>query len=210
MPTIPGGLLNWVELRFFDDEGAPLSLGSLEFYIAGTSTPKAVYSDADLTSTLGAVVTLTASGRPATPIFLQKGGYKIIVKDLNDVEQYSLDGFMDIGQTFFENLAVELVTGSTGVTSGYTVTDSDAIVVVTNAGGDNPATVTLQAASDRTFPLIIKNKTAVSVQINPDGSDTIEDVLTSYTIGAAASPVFPSVRLLSDGVSTYWIEAVVS
>lgn len=60
---------------------APYVGGILRFYISGTSTPLAVYSDATLGSSLGTSVTLNAAGRPATAIFLQNTAYKVTLED---------------------------------------------------------------------------------------------------------------------------------
>lgn len=204
MPTLPSQILTWIELRFLDENGDPLSNGSLEFYVTGTSTPKNVYSDGTRSTSLGTTVDLAADGRPADPIYLGSGSYKVIVKDENDVEQYTIDPILDSCLTFFGTLGNEFVTGDSAATSGDSVT-TEAFVAVTSAGGDDPATINLPAASGYGFVLTIKNKTAVDLQINPDGSDTIEDGLASYTIPAAVSPLFPTVRLASDGVSVWWV-----
>lgn len=211
MPTLPGAVLPWVELRFLDANGDPLDSGTLEFFIAGTTTPKNTYSTSDISPSTGTPnpnpITLGADGRPADPIFLASGGYKVVVKNSAGVQQYSFDDVEDVGLTFLSELAVTFATGSLSVTSPYTVIATDNLVVMTSAGGDDPATVALPAASDRTFPLVVKNKTSVTLQINVDGSDTIEGALSSFTLPADASPSFPSVVLVSDGVSNWWIWA---
>jgi len=62
----------------FDNNGDPLSGGTVEFYAAGLGAPKAVYGDSAETINLGAVVTLDSSGRAA--IWLD-GYYYVRVKD---------------------------------------------------------------------------------------------------------------------------------
>jgi len=49
-----------------DNNGSPLANGTIEFYNAGTSTPKTVYSDNTLSTSLGTTVSTNASGYPVT------------------------------------------------------------------------------------------------------------------------------------------------
>lgn len=70
-----------------DNDGNPVSGGTLEFYVAGTSTPKTVYSDSGLTTSLGTTVTLNAAGMPVSGgsaevmIYVGVDAYKVILKD---------------------------------------------------------------------------------------------------------------------------------
>lgn len=50
----------------FDANGDPVSGATIRFYEPGTTTPKAVYSDATLATSLGTVLTTNASGEPTT------------------------------------------------------------------------------------------------------------------------------------------------
>jgi hypothetical protein len=63
------------------DDGTPNASGTLEFYEPGTSTPKAVYSDSALGTSLGATVTLNSAGRYTASSIWMNGNYKVIVKD---------------------------------------------------------------------------------------------------------------------------------
>lgn len=72
--------------RVTDSSGNPVSGGSIEFYDAGTTTPKLVYSDANLTVSLGSVVALNSGGYPVTGgsvqtlVYTGTASYKMIVK----------------------------------------------------------------------------------------------------------------------------------
>jgi hypothetical protein len=73
--------------QYFDSNGDPLASGSIEFYLAGTSTPTAIYSDSTGTS-LGTSVTLNSTGSPessgGTPVALffdTTINYKIVLKN---------------------------------------------------------------------------------------------------------------------------------
>ena len=64
-----------------------MSEGTVEFYLAGTSTPLTVYSDYGLTSSLGTTVSLNSAGYPVSgggsvvSVYTGTSAYKIIVKD---------------------------------------------------------------------------------------------------------------------------------
>lgn len=73
------GLLPYYLLREFDNSGKLLSGGKMYFSISGTNTPKAVYSDAGLTTPLPNPVILSASG--TQNIFLADGAYRIRIED---------------------------------------------------------------------------------------------------------------------------------
>lgn len=77
--------------RLYDLEGNLLAGGTVEFYEAGTSTPLAVYSDEDLTSSLGSELTADAYG--LLPDFHMASGtkYKAIAKDSAGVTKWTRD-----------------------------------------------------------------------------------------------------------------------
>ena len=72
--------------QYFDANGDPLELGTIEFYVSGTSTPTAIYSDSIGTS-VGTSVTLDSLGAPANSgtgialFFDTNVVYKIVRKD---------------------------------------------------------------------------------------------------------------------------------
>ena len=76
---------------FFDANGDPLALGTIEFYITNTSTPTPIYSDSIGTSA-GTSVTLNSLGAPensgtAIALFFDDTvTYKIVRKDASGVE----------------------------------------------------------------------------------------------------------------------------
>jgi hypothetical protein len=66
-----------------DDDGNPLSSGTLTTFLAGLSTPATTYSDVNLTIANTNPISLDAAGRPTSgAIFLTPGvSYKFILKD---------------------------------------------------------------------------------------------------------------------------------
>jgi hypothetical protein len=79
--------------QFFDDDGNPLSLGTVEIYQGGTAILAAIYSENPGATLASNPVPLNARGEPATPIFLEYNKYyDIVVKDALGATVYSADG----------------------------------------------------------------------------------------------------------------------
>jgi hypothetical protein len=207
MPTLfPGTVFVNPNVQFFDNDGRVLAGGFLQAYLAGTTTPQDTYNDSELDPMTHAntnPIELDSSGRASVPIFLAPVGYKFVLSDANSVEIWTRDDVE--GWNVFPNLWGNILTeGGSNVTTGYTVLDTDRLVTVDSSGG--ATTINLLAAGDATQPLTVKNLGTNTVTVTPDGTDRI-DGLTSYVIAAAASPLFPTIMLASDGVSSWWILA---
>lgn len=73
-------------------DGSPLSGAVIRFYDAGTTTPKIVYADADLTTELGTSVTTdslgypTSNGTTKTQIYVGTASYKIRIETSTGAE----------------------------------------------------------------------------------------------------------------------------
>ena len=205
---MPGGLIPWIEQRFFLPNGEPNALGSIQTLIAGTSTPAATYAQADLDpgSANPTTIDLDAEGRPETDIFLGPIAYKFLVFNAADVQLYSIDGVEDVGQVFaatYGNLQTE---GSKNVVSGYEVDpETDSLITVNSTGGANPAVILLPAAADAARPITIKNMGTIALAITPNGAETIDGIAAAYAVAASASPLFRTVELKSDGVNAWWV-----
>ena len=71
--------------QFFDDNGDPLSGGKIFTYAAGTTTPKATYTDYTGGTAHANPIILDAAGRPPSEVWLTYGdAYKFILKDSLD------------------------------------------------------------------------------------------------------------------------------
>lgn len=198
----PGALLDPPKLQLFDDDGAPAAGYSLYTYEAGTSNPLDTYADSDLTVANSNPIVLDDAGR--STVYLQPSvGYKFVLRDTDGVVVWTQDNVVDLATLLYGYLIS--TEGSKGVSSGYVITDDDIFVTV-NSTGTNPTVITLPAASTRTKPVIIKNIGPNPVSIVRAGADTIEGaVLTSIGLPAASSPLFPTVTLLSDQSSIWWV-----
>lgn len=78
-------------LQFFDDNGDPLSGGMVYTYEAGTTTPKATYTDASGLTPAANPVVLDSAGRATIWI---NGSYNIEVRDSDDVLVENTDNIL--------------------------------------------------------------------------------------------------------------------
>ena len=174
--------------QLIDGDGDPFPGAKLETFAAGTDTPQAVYTDVDLTIPHANPVIADADGRFPL-MFLLPVGYKLIAYDADDVQVWSADDYSDPGTIFAEKFGTAMTVGSIAVTDGYTVTATDRVVTVASVGA---TTINLPAVTSRTQPVAIKNTAGGTVVVTPDGSDTIDLLLATYTIPAAVMPSYPT------------------
>lgn len=92
-----------------DGADGSLAGGSVTFYAAGTTTPKAVWLDRAMTSpSVGGIltpVTLTADG---TAAIFGLGLYKVVIKNSTGVTVYTYDNINMIDPTYTDNIADQL------------------------------------------------------------------------------------------------------
>lgn len=208
MALFPGTLIPWVEQRFLlvtADGLVPNSGGFVHTFAAGTTTPLATYTDADLSVANPVEIELDSDGRPPDPIFLTATGYKFEVYDEDSVLQYTVDDIEDVGQVFAEHFGTLQSDGTKNVTSGYTVLETDRLVTVASSGGPDPCLVNLPAAADYTGMLTIKVVGTIDVDVTPNGLETLDSLAAAYTVPGAVSPLFPAIMLVNNGVSAWYI-----
>jgi len=88
--------------RVTDDSGDVVSGATIEFYDAGTSDSRTVYSDVDLSSSLGTTVYCDSSGAPVASsgsstrvnVYTGTGNYKVIIKDGSGAEIETKDNLL--------------------------------------------------------------------------------------------------------------------
>lgn len=107
-------LMPLLRAKFFDSSNNPLSGGKVYTYAAGTSTPKASYTDYNAGTLNANPVILNSLGE--ADIWLN-GNYKINVTDSNDVQ---LSGYPVDNITSIQNLSNYYVT--TGSSNAYVLT----------------------------------------------------------------------------------------
>jgi hypothetical protein len=214
--SVPLSLLQFPG-QLFDADGDPLAGGWLQFYTAGTTSPEDVFADVQGDATLPNPVEMDSSGYAT--VFLGPTLYDVVVYEANlddptipGAELYTIEGVGDPGQIVFAALGNTLAAGSQNVVSGYQVLSTDQLVTVASTGGANPCVIQLPPASDRSsdnngsgLPLGIKNLGVLPLAVTPDGADTIETLAAVYTVPAAASPLYPTIWMVSDGESAWYI-----
>lgn len=163
--------------RAFDASGDPLNGGKLYTYEAGTTTPKATYTDAGgLTANANPVV-MDSEGY--ADVWLGSGGYKFILKTSADATLWTQDDIGGDSENAFGGQVVDTATNLV-ITSAH----KNAVINCTAA-----LTLTLPdaASAKEGFYFSVKNTHASgAVTIDPDASELIDGAAT-LAIGAGQS-----------------------
>lgn len=144
--------------QFFDDNGDPLSGGKIFTYAAGTTTPKATYTDYTGNTAHANPIILDAAGRPPSEVWLTYGdAYKFILKDsldtlvgtfdnidgippinINLVRLYgSTSGYIDLvapAVAGTNTVTFPAATGTVALTNSPTFTGTTAVDTLTASG----------------------------------------------------------------------------
>lgn len=197
--------LNSPNIQFSDQTGTPYANGVLAFFASGTSTPLAVYSDANLTIPRGTSITLDSAGR-AGNVFLQEAAYKITLTDVNANLIWTAD---PVYSSEFDTLAmfnsfngnpngsVAGTAGSTGVAASVIWDYTNKVLYVCTTTGNaasavwtavNPAA----SASTTAVPVPGGYLTAASDAINYVAQTDITGATTIYytAINSQLVPVY--------------------
>ncbi len=196
---VPGSLFTILTAGLSDADGLPLASGLVSFFVVNTATPKDVFHDIDLTTPWTQPVELDSSGRAT--VYLESGAYTATVTDADAVSQ-PIDlsgGFEDIGQTFFSELGSGGPPTAVAVTSGYTVLTTDQLVLVNSSGGADPCIINLLPSADFIQAQIsIKNLGEIDLSVVPDGSDTLDNLASAFTIPGGITPTYPGITLTTN------------
>lgn len=190
--------------KFTNADGSPMVGGTLNYFVTGTTTPLEVFADSDGNTSLGTIVDIgdlgypITSGNAITSIYPPLGGYKEVLKDADGNTVYTADLIENVAETFLGTQANIQTQGTKSATGTYAVVGTD------NWISSDGATVNLQPAASRGTALVVQSIGATATTITPNGSETINGVSGSYTLPAAASPLFPVLQLFSDGTSNYY------
>jgi len=109
--------------RYANDNFDPLSGGKLYFYEVGTTTPKPTYSDNALTIPNANPVILSSGGLQPN-VFLD-GGYRVILKDKNDIQVWDRDNVAGGFQAFLD--VVQVWTASQNFDQATLVSSGNAV-----------------------------------------------------------------------------------
>ena len=108
-------------MQFFDVTGAPLYLGTLETFAAGTSTPLATYTD--FSAAIANPTTITLNTRGEAAVWLGPAAYKFTLRDAAGVLIWTADNITTQDALLALAAFETLLAGSTGSTLvGFTQT----------------------------------------------------------------------------------------
>ena len=192
--------------RITDADGAPVSGGYAEFYDAGTTTPRTVYSDSGLTVSLGTVVYADTGGYPVSThggstkvsVYTGTGAFKVVVKDSAGTTLIARDNIPGALDT--SAFAPESATPDTPVlskTAAYSVVVGDAgkLINANCTGGSFVITLPSAVTAGDGFRIGIRHAgTANTVTISTVSSQTI----------AQPGPATQNLSLTGRG-ETYWL-----
>jgi hypothetical protein len=191
--------------------GAPLSGAVVRFYTAGTTTPKTVYADQDLTTALGTSVTTDSLGYPTSDgstkslVYTDTSAYKARIETSAGVlivEHDNVKGAVEAGtgETAAATLATTVETKSLDYTA--VTADQNKILSVNCTGGDVEIEFPSAADADigNGWGLWIEHAGSANQTIlTASGSETFTDGVTNYGTSFVLTASGEGVRITSDG-----------
>lgn len=173
--------------RALDENGAPLAGGKLYTYEAGTTTPKRTFIDQAETAENTNPVILDSEGY--ADVWLDVGGYKFILQDSNDVQQWSVDNIAGGVAGGFGSTVIERSSSF-----GLSTLEENNVIVCTAS-----FTVSLlpAATAGNGFKAIFINTSSGNVTIDPNGAETIDG--TSSLVMSPGS----NATIVGDGTEWY-------
>ncbi len=192
--------------RITDANGEPVSGGYAEFYDAGTTTPRTVYSDSGLSVSLGTVVYADTGGYPVSTqggstkvsVYTGTGAFKVIVKDSAGttlITRDNIPGALDTSA--FTTTSAVPDTPTVSKTAAYSVVVGDAgkLINANCTGGSFVITLPSAVTAGDGFRIGIRHAgTANTVTISTVSSQTI----------AQPGPATQNLSLTGRG-ETYWL-----
>lgn len=193
-------------LAFYDLNGAPLAGGKVYTFAAGTTTPKATFTDQSATVPMANPIVLDSSGRATWWIV---GAYKYIVKDAlgntiattDNVTSFST--LAAVGSSFFESFSGD------GSTTGFTLstdegTDSKGLMIFVDSGQVSDIangtfatdTIWTKGAGWTIAAGVATATGAISTAISQTATQTLvagKSYAVTYTITVSAGTLVPSI-----------------
>lgn len=192
--------------RLTDANDDPISGGTIEFYTAGSSTPKTVYSDSALATSVGTSVTTDAGGYPTSGgnkciIYTTTTALKIILKDAAGSAIATHDNFRPV------NITTTSGTGATDVevhpkTADFTAVAGDKgyLFQCDPTGGTFQVTLTSAVTLGNGWSALFRHDgTANQVKIATSSGQYIKLPGGSTTAGFALTGKGHLVRIVCDG-----------
>lgn len=163
--------------QFFDNNGEPLNGGLVYTYEPGTTTPKASYQDAALTTPQANPIVLSAFGRPPAPIWLN-GETKVVVKTAAEVTLDTVDN-VNAGIAGLAGWA----TKQDGVilkSANYDLTAADdGKTLVATSGSWTLGTADAASIMGEGFVIDFLNAGSGVITLDPNGAETVNGESTA-------------------------------
>jgi len=168
-------LLPVIKASFYDSNGEPLSGGKLYSYEAGTTTPKATYTNRAGNVANTNPVILDVDGQ--ADVWLDDGYYKFVLEDADGNLQYTEDNIAAPQVGALESAFWRGVVYITSAESPYTITaaDNGKLISVDSSGG--AVSVVLPEISSLSLPFNVgvkKTTGSNNVTVNRSGTDTLD------------------------------------
>ncbi len=191
-----------------DANGVPVSGAVIYFYNAGTTTPRTVYSDAALTTSLGTSVTCNSAGVPTSngstvvEVYTGTTAYKVQIKDSGGtlIPGFSWDNIVGALSTSGFVTTAGLTVAFAAKSADYTIlsTEGGTLFEFDSTAASRTATLPSAATVGGTFLVGIRKKVAANSVI-------IATVL-SQTIRYDATTAATSVTLTNHG-DHLWLQS---
>ena len=195
--------------------GDPLALGKIETYAAGTSTPKATYTDKDGSTPEQNPIILDAYG--VKQVYAQ-GYYKIVVKSADSATLYTFDNVFFGNNLDFASQQATNVANATARTSALNygqMQDLSVTYVATVAGTANAITLTpaipiTTYVAGHIFAFLAANTNTTAVTIQVSGIASPKNLIKR--IGGVSTSLLPGdliageiVLAMYDGTQYQWL-----
>jgi len=198
-----------------DTTGDPIPGGVVRFYDAGTSTPKTVYADKDLSTALGTSVTMDSLGYPtsdgSTPtlVYVGTAAYKVTIETSGGTILKTHDDVQGAVTTLgVDDVSVAAERPVVVKSLDYTVltTDQNSHFMSNCSGGAFTYTLPSAVTVGDGWAVSFEHAgSAEVVKILTVSSQTITEGVTSYSTQAVLSRSGESMTLISNGGN--WVVA---
>jgi len=177
-------------IQFFDGNGEPLSGGKVNWYDAGTSTPKDSWIDEAESAAATNPVILDQEGRVPSPQegMWISGSYKMIITDSDDnvittidnINEYDSLDWTGLTATIADLNSTSTETIEIATTYAITAADRGKTILADATTAAFEITIPTSVSLGSKFEITIKkvDSTTNAVTINPAGSETIDDQTT--------------------------------
>jgi hypothetical protein len=192
--------------RLTDANDDPISGGTIEFYTAGTSTPKTVYSDSALATSVGTSVTTDAGGYPTSggnkcSIYTTTTALKIILKDAAGSSIVTHENFRPVNITTSSGAGAAAVEVHPKTADFTAVSGDDGYLFQCDpTGGSFQCTLTSAVTLGNGWSALFRHDgTANQVKIATGSGQYIKLPGSSTTAGIALTGKGHLVRIVCDG-----------